>query len=111
MPGQFAAPLFNKRTDEYGADTVENSMRFSIESIEKIHAACGEDFPIIVKINGTDLNPEGMTPERAAEASILLEKAGVLMISVSGGGALTDITGMSSDGRRGRVEGSTCRKG
>lgn len=100
LPEQFAVPLFNKRTDEYGADTVENAMRFSVESLQGIRAACGDDFTIVVKINGTDLTPGGMTPERAAEASALLEKAGASMITVSAGGGLTDLTGMSSDGHR-----------
>jgi len=100
LPEQFAVPLFNKRTDEYGADTVENAMRFSTESLQGIRAACGDDFTIVVKINGTDLTPGGMTPERAAEASALLEKAGASMITVSAGGGLTDLTGMSSDGHR-----------
>jgi 2,4-dienoyl-CoA reductase-like NADH-dependent reductase (Old Yellow Enzyme family)/thioredoxin reductase len=100
LPEQFAVPLFNKRTDEYGADTVENAMRFSVESLQGIRAVCGDDFTIVVKINGTDLTPGGMTPERAAEASALLEKAGAAMITVSAGGGLTDLTGMSSDGHR-----------
>ena len=100
LPGQFLVPYFNKRTDEYSAETLENGLRFSIESIRKIQEACGKDFPITIKINGIDVVEGGMTPEYAAEATLLLEKEGVLMVSVSGGGTITDVTAMSGDGYR-----------
>lgn len=100
LPEQFLVPLFNKRTDEYGADTVENGMRFSLETIEMIKNACGADFPISAKINGTDVVPGGIDEERLVAASKILEAAGIVAISVSGGGSETDITGMSGDGRR-----------
>lgn len=96
----FLSPLFNKRTDEYGADTTENALRFSLEAIAMIREACGEDYPILTKINGSDVVPGGVTTERLVEAAVLLEKAGIAMISVSAGGGLSDFTGMSDDGKR-----------
>ena len=95
---QFLTPLFNKRTDEYGAQTMENGLRFTTEIIRGIRKVCGPDFAVTCKINGTDLNPEGMTAERVAEAGPILEAAGADMIAVSGGGGLTNILGMSGDG-------------
>lgn len=97
---QFFSPAFNERTDEYGADTLENSLRFSLEILDGIHRACGQDFPISVKINGSDFREDGITPDRAAEASVLLEQAGADLICVSAGGGLTQLTGMSADGYR-----------
>ena len=100
LPGQFIVPYFNKRTDEYSAETLENGLRFSIESIRRIKKACGSNFPVTVKMNGMDVVEGGMTPEYAAEAILLLEKEGVLMVAVNAGGPLTDLTAMSGDGYR-----------
>ncbi|MGI6025505.1 MAG: FAD-dependent oxidoreductase [Candidatus Scatomorpha sp.] len=101
MMEEFMVPYFNKRTDEYGADTVDNAARFSEEVISRVRAACGDGFFINVKINAWDMGVEGgMTPEWCAEICRRLEKAGANMFSVSAGGGLTDITGMSGDGYR-----------
>jgi len=101
LPEEFMVPYFNKRTDEYGADTIENATRFSTEVISRAREACGDDFFINVKINAWDMGVEGgMTPDRCTAICVLLEKAGANMFSVSAGGGLTDITGMSGDGYR-----------
>ena len=47
---RFLDPTFNQRTDDYGG-SVEGRFRIVREIIEGIHAACGEDFPVLVKIN------------------------------------------------------------
>lgn len=96
---QFLTPLFNKRTDEYGAQNMENGLRFTTELIGMIKKACGAGFAVTTKINGNDFNPEGMTAEKVAKAGPILEAAGADMISVSAGGGLTNILGMSADGR------------
>ena len=101
LPEQFAVSLFNKRTDEYGADTIENAARFSAETIRKAKDVCGKDFVISLKINAWDMGFEGgMTPDRCAELCKLLVDAGVELITVSAGGGYTDLTGMSGDGYR-----------
>ncbi len=101
LPEQFSVELFNQRTDEYGADTIENATRFSREVIEQIKEACGKDFPVSLKINGWDMGfPGGMTPERCVEICKALEEVGIDLITVSAGGSGTDITGMSGDGYR-----------
>jgi 2,4-dienoyl-CoA reductase-like NADH-dependent reductase (Old Yellow Enzyme family)/thioredoxin reductase len=98
LGSQFMSPLFNKRTDAYGCSTVENAMRFSSECIGRIHDALGADFPVTAKINGSDFTPGGIEPAYAADAAAELEKAGVVLITVNGGGSLTRRTGMSADG-------------
>lgn len=96
LGAQFFSPLFNKRTDEYGSATVENRLRFSIEVIRIIKDELGKDFPVAVKLQGSDFVEGGVTPEMASEAGPYLEKAGTSLITVSGGGSLTLITGMSA---------------
>lgn len=48
---QFLSRFYNTRTDEYGADSIENRARFVTEWIEQVKAACGEDFNVQVLIN------------------------------------------------------------
>ena len=101
LPSQFLSPYFNHRKDEYGSDTVENAMRFSLEIIDRIRESLvDERFSISAKINGDDFVEGGTTIQRTKEACRLLEKAGVVMITVNGGGALTKITGMSDNGAK-----------
>lgn len=100
LANQFLSPLFNHRTDEYGLSTLENQLRFSVETLSLIRSAIGPDKILAVKLQGTDCREGGITPEMAATFAPYVEKAGADMISVSGGGSLTDITGMSGDGTR-----------
>lgn len=76
LPAQFLSPYFNKRSDEYGADTIENATRFSVECIKEIKALMPEYMYLSVKINGSDMVDGGTTPEWAAAACQILEKAG-----------------------------------
>lgn len=47
---RFIDPLFNQRTDEYGG-SIENRFRMTEEIVRGIKAACGEDFPVLLKVN------------------------------------------------------------
>ena len=104
LPEQFYSPYFNHRTDEYGQQNVENSMRFARECISKARRALDEagypNIEIIAKLNGSDILPGGVTPEILAASAKELEKVGVAMITVNAGGGLTRLEGMSGDGHR-----------
>ncbi|MEF9919278.1 MAG: FAD-dependent oxidoreductase, partial [Eubacterium sp.] len=60
--GSFLSPMRNKRTDEYGG-TLDNRSRLLIEVIDAIKAKCGSDFPIILRISGSERNEQGNTVE------------------------------------------------
>lgn len=95
------SPYLNHRTDEYGAQNLENAIRFSVEIIDRIREQLADDhFIITCKLNASDCVEGGITPEYAAQAAKILEQHGVCMITVNAGGRLTDITGMSDDGKR-----------
>ena len=88
---QFLSPRTNKRNDEYGG-SLENRMRFLLEIIKEVRAACGPEFPIVVrltvdeyyrKINETD--DEGIVLEEGLKMARALEKAGIDAIDVSSG--------------------------
>ena len=63
---EFLSPLTNQRTDEYGG-SLENRMRFGIEVVQSVRKAVGDDFPILVRVNGNDLMPGGISREELTE--------------------------------------------
>ena len=97
LPEQFYSPYFNHRSDEYGAQNVENAMRFSLETIDRIKAAC-PGVEIIAKMNGSDFHEGTANMQWLGDAAALLEAHGVAMITVNGGGVISRLTGMSADG-------------
>lgn len=82
---QFYSPLTNKRTDEYGAQTLENRLRFLIETYRLVREAVGSEYPVAVRLGGADYTEGGSTIEDAAKAAVILEKEGIDLIDLSGG--------------------------
>ena len=99
LPEQFYSPYFNHRTDEYGAQNVENAMRFSLEVIDRIKKEC-PDVEVVAKMNGTDCHDGEASMEWLGDAAALLEQHGVSLITVNGGGVMSRLTGMSADGNQ-----------
>ena len=97
LPEQFYSPYFNHRTDEYGAQNVDNAMRFSLEIIDRIKKAC-PDVEVVAKMNGTDCHDGEASMAWLGSAASLLEQHGVSLITVNGGGVMSRLTGMSADG-------------
>lgn len=81
---QFYSPMTNKRTDEYGG-SLENRLRITVETVNAVRQAVGGDVPIAVRLGGADYLPGGSKEEDAVQAAILLEKAGVDLLDISGG--------------------------
>ena len=82
---QFYSPISNRRTDEYGAQNMENRLRFHKEVMEKVRAAVGDDYLVAVRLGGCDYEEGGSTEEDAVEASLLLQSYGADLIDVTGG--------------------------
>jgi 2,4-dienoyl-CoA reductase (NADPH2) len=55
---EFLSPLTNHRTDPYGG-SLENRMRFGLETAQAVRDAVGKDYPFIVRMNGNDFMPGG----------------------------------------------------
>ena len=86
LMSQFLTPYTNRRADAYGGPVV-NRVRLLREVLQAIKARASPDFPVIVKLNGSDylpLRPGLKTPE-LAEIAALLEQAGADAIEVSVG--------------------------
>lgn len=73
---QFQSELWNTRTDEYGG-SLENRMRFSVESVKAIRDVVGPDFPILFKYTPVHGVPGGREIEEGIEMAKILEAAGV----------------------------------
>ena len=81
---QFLSPLTNQRTDDYGG-TLENRARFMMEVYLSVRKAVGRDFPVMVKLSGSDNLEGGLDIADAVEAARMLDQAGIDAIEVSGG--------------------------
>ena len=80
----FLSPLSNVREDEYGG-SLSGRMRFGIETAQKVRAALGPDYPLLMRVGGSDFMPGGSDSSDVQTFAIELEKAGVDMINVTGG--------------------------
>jgi 2,4-dienoyl-CoA reductase (NADPH2) len=73
----FLSRMWNRRDDEYGAGSLENRCRFSLEILNACRERVGDDFVIGVKLNGAEYGvPEGTTSEECQEFAKMLEAAG-----------------------------------
>lgn len=79
----FLSPYTNRREDEYGGLAC-NRARIVREIVAKARERVGE-FPILIKMNGTDYVPGGMDIRSFAEIAQEVERAGVDAIEISGG--------------------------
>jgi 2,4-dienoyl-CoA reductase-like NADH-dependent reductase (Old Yellow Enzyme family) len=81
---QFLSPLTNRRTDEYGGP-IENRCRFLLEVYRAVRQAVGNDFSVMIKLNGCDNLEGGLSAEDALYAAKALAAEGIDAIEVSGG--------------------------
>lgn len=91
---QFLSPLFNRRTDEYGGE-IANRSRIHLEILKAVRSVVGDDYPVLIKLNCSDFVEGGLEPEEALAAGILLEKAGIDAIELTGGLLRTSLMGPS----------------
>jgi 2,4-dienoyl-CoA reductase-like NADH-dependent reductase (Old Yellow Enzyme family) len=81
--GSFLSPYSNRRQDEYGG-SVRNRVRVIREAVDGARRRVG-DFPILVKMNGTDYLEGGIDLDNMPDLAREIERAGVDAIEVSGG--------------------------
>jgi 2,4-dienoyl-CoA reductase-like NADH-dependent reductase (Old Yellow Enzyme family) len=80
----FLSPHTNRRTDEWGGP-VANRARVLLEVLRGVKTACGEDFPVIAKLNSTDFLERGLSLDDAVAIARMLEAEGIDGLEVSGG--------------------------
>jgi 2,4-dienoyl-CoA reductase-like NADH-dependent reductase (Old Yellow Enzyme family) len=81
---QLLCPRYNPRRDEYGGP-LENRVRALLHVVEAIRNRVGKDYPILVKLNSSDLIEEGLRLEESIRVGQMLEAAGADALEISGG--------------------------
>lgn len=72
LHAQMLNPLWNTRTDAYGG-SLENRMRFLIETLQAMRQAIGPELPLGVRLKADDMEQRGMTSEEYREVIRRLE--------------------------------------
>lgn len=80
----FNSPHTNRRTDKWGG-SLENRMRFLMETYRKVRAKVGNDYPVMVKLNGEDFVDDGIEIDESAQIARILAEEDIDAIEVSGG--------------------------
>ncbi len=82
----FLTPHTNRRTDEYGG-SFDNRMRFLVEVYRATRDRVGADFPIILKLNGSDDLPlrKGLRPEELVQVARRMEDEGIDAVEITAG--------------------------
>jgi 2,4-dienoyl-CoA reductase-like NADH-dependent reductase (Old Yellow Enzyme family) len=80
----FNSPHTNRRKDKWGG-SLENRMRFLMESYRRIRETVGDAFPVMVKLNGEDYLDGGIEIEESSQIAGALSEEGIDAIEVSGG--------------------------
>ncbi len=81
---QFLSPFSNHREDDYGGSPAGRA-RFLNECYRGIRQAVGDDFPITLKINGSDYLDGGLQAEASLAVVQELARLGLDGVEVSGG--------------------------
>jgi len=79
----FLSPYLNRRDDRYGG-SFENRLRFLLEIIAGIRAACGKNFPLGVRLSAEEfLEDKGNDLAASCRIAAELERAGVDFLDIS----------------------------
>ena len=84
---EFASPLTNLRTDEYGG-SLENRIRLGLRVAKAVRDVWPESHPLFVRISATDWKEGGWDLQQSVEWSRKLRGLGVDLIDVSSGGTV-----------------------
>ena len=81
--GRFLSPAWNRRTDAFGG-SAKRRCRIVREIVSRVRCQVG-DFPILIKMNGTDYLEDGIDRANVSDLADGLAAAGIDAIEVSGG--------------------------
>ena len=93
LVARFFSPLTNRRTDKWGGNA-ENRWRILVETVRRIRAAVGPDYPLLTKFGVLDDAAGGATLEEGLAALQAMAEAGLSAAEIShsgvGGGVRPD---------------------
>ena len=89
LPIQFVNPRVNTRTDDYGG-SLDNRLRFLLESIEAVRSRVGEQKAVGLRISGDDKWAEGMQTDEFEDVIEAVSEQGMIdYLSVTAGDSST----------------------
>ena len=77
LTNQFLTPAINKRDDEYGG-SLENRLRFTVESLEEVRRQVGEDYIVGVRFPAAELQEGWLSDDDCLAAARLLAETGLV---------------------------------
>lgn len=84
LVARFLSSYSNRRTDQYGG-TLEKRTRFLTDIIDEVHARCGADYPVMVRISADDFMPGGNRIGDTQQIIPIVERHGVVAWSIQAG--------------------------
>ncbi len=78
----FLSPRFNRRTDDYGG-SLANRARLLAEVVGAVLDRCGDDFAVVVRLDGMEYAEGGITPEMAVRHAVIASAAGAHAVHVT----------------------------
>lgn len=84
LASQFLSPRVNRREDRWGG-AIENRARFLLEAVRRVRARIGPTKTVAVKLNSSDFQKGGFSPEDSMRVVELLDAEGVDLLELSGG--------------------------
>ena len=110
---EFLNPRVNQREDEWGG-SLENRARLLMRVIAGVRANVGSGYPISVKLNSSDFQKGGFSPEDSLQVAAWLNEAGIDLLEISGGSyeqpAMMDIEGMEKRFEESKRESTKARE-
>ena len=96
---EFLSPLSNQRDDEWGGN-LENRAKLLLRIVRETRAQLGSGFAISVKLNSSDFQKGGFSPEDSLQVASWLNNEGIDLLEISGGSyeqpAMMDMDGMEA---------------
>ncbi|MBS0212774.1 MAG: NADPH-dependent 2,4-dienoyl-CoA reductase [Proteobacteria bacterium] len=77
---EFLAPRTNRRNDGWGG-SAENRMRFAVEIVRRVRAACGPDFILIYRLSMLELVEGGSSWDETVAQAKAVEAAGATILN------------------------------
>ncbi|MDO4650112.1 MAG: NADH:flavin oxidoreductase [Eubacteriales bacterium] len=99
LVSEFLSPYFNHRTDEYGGN-IENRARLLFEIYDEIRSQVGTEYPILIKINYSDLVEGGNTGVETSYVCKELEKREIDAIELTSGISVNPESAPTQPGRK-----------
>ena len=110
---EFLNPLVNQRDDEWGG-SLENRARLLLHVVTETRAQVGSGFSISVKLNSSDFQKGGFSPEECQQVVEWLNDTGIDLLEISGGSyeqpAMMDMDGMEQRYEEEKQESTKARE-